>query len=509
MGRKYFVAIMNNIFDLVLHEGINTYKSKNSNAAFPQVVKNKEKSQRNKKGAICVTRNKEDLSTLLGVRGYVVTSKETLLEDFSVLSHWTPNVHNYLGYSDKERRHLKGHMEQNLQQINTFVVDIDSKKQPYTEILTAALENSVGVPTLILETPKGFQVYFVLETPLFISNQNDFRGLKVAKRISENIRRSLAKVLQGVDLSCNDFGFFRMPNEQNVRWFSEKMVFSLHDLIAWSKRQDDDQNRGLFVVESKRQEIDPTQAEWFQELLATRHVKGSEGQIGRDNLMYTLALACYSAGKGKGETLDLLDEYNSSLEAPVRHSAVQKIVKSAYKGRFKGANQTYIQELLETWLPGKDVPITNHLGGWYKFKKERKDRVRSHYDEWEADLLAYIQQETSTIQPIKWTTQSALCEATGIPRSSLNELIRHSKKILIKRTGKGRGAQTGLTSVAVLLQCALEFNQKHRALYYEAVALMSGLRENENALWELEYQLELLTRFPETRSLYGKKFNSS
>ncbi|WP_052131465.1 primase C-terminal domain-containing protein [Planococcus sp. CAU13] len=497
------------VIDTVLHEGLNTYKKIGSSASLPQLTKTLKKASGYKKGAICVTRSKEDLSTPLGVRGYVITSKETLLEDFSELSHWTPNVHNYLWYSDNERRHLKGHTEQNLQQINTFVVDIDSKKQPYTEILTAALDHSVGVPTMVLETPKGFQVYFVLETPLFISNQNDFRGLKVAKRISENIRRSLAKVLQGVDLSCNDFGFFRMPNEQNVRWFSEKMVFPLHDLIAWSKRQDDDQNRGLFVVEAKGQALDPTQTEWFQELLATRHVKGSEGQIGRDNLMYTLALACYSAGKGQGETLDLLDEYNSALEAPVRHSEVQKIVRSAYKGRFKGAHQNYIQELLEAWLPGKEVPITNHVGGWHKFKKERKDRVRSHYNEWEEDLLAYIQQETSTIQPIKWTTQSALCEAIGIPRSTFNELVRQSNKILIKRKGKGRSAQTGLTSVAVLLQCALEFNQQHRALYYEAVALMSGSRENDSALWELNYQLELLTRFPENRPLTGKKFNSS
>ena len=503
------MANLKRVFGLMLHEGIDTYKKHNSVASLSRLIDADKKSSSHKKGAIAVVRSKENLCTPEGVRGYVITSMETLLEDFVELSHWIPNVHNYLGYNDQKRRHLKGHTEKNLQQINTFVVDIDTKKQPYTEILTAALDHSVGIPTMVLETPKGFQVYFVLDKPLFISNQNDYRGLKVAKRISENIRRSLANVLQGVDLSCNDFGFFRMPNEENVRWFSEEMVFSMGSLIAWSKRQDDDQKRGLFVVESKAQDLDPTQAEWFQELLATRHVKGHQGQIGRDNLMYTLALACYSAGKGQGETLDLLDEYNSFLEAPVRHSEVQKIVKSAYKGRFKGASQTYIHELLNEWLPGKDVPVTNHIGGWYKFKKERKDRVRSHYDEWEEDLLAYIQSETSAVQPIKWTTQSALCEALGIPRSTFNEVVRKSKKILVKRIGKGRSAQTGLTSVAVLLQCALEFNQKHRALYYEAVALMNGFKENASALWELECQLELLTHIPSNRTSDGKNFNSS
>ena len=492
----------------ILQNGIETFKMIGSSAALPEQVLAKKSFLTRKRGAIGVARSKEDLQTPAGVKGYVMTSLETLLEDIFGLSHWTPNVYNYLGYSDEERKHLKGHEERNLQQINTFVVDIDTKKQPYTEILTAALDYSVGIPTMILETPKGFQVYFVLEKPLFISNQHDYRGLKVAKRISENIKRSLAKVLQGVDLSCNDFGFFRVPKPDNIRWFSEEMLFSLGSLIAWSKRQDDDQGRGLFVVETKQPMLDPTQAEWFQALLETHHVKGSSGQIGRDNLMFTLALACYSAGKGLEETLNLLDEYNTALAVPLRHSEVQKIVRSAYKGKFKGAHQTYIRELLDGWLPGKDIEISTYAGGWYKFKKERKDRVRSHYNEWEEDMLAYIQKETSSAQPIKWTTQKELCEAVGIPRSTFNELIRQSKKILIKRTGKGRSAKTGLTSVAVLLQCALEFNQTYRATYYQAIALLQKNPKNRLALRELEDQLDLLNPFP-TAFQNGKKFNSS
>lgn len=497
------------VLETIVHSGLHTYKKKNSNASLPKLTESHKADAKDKKGAIAVTRSKEDLTTPHGVKGFVITSRETLLEDAPGLSHWTPNTYNHLGYSDNKRAYIKGHTEQNLQQINTFVVDIDSKKQPYTEILTAALDHSVGVPTLVLETPKGYQVYFVLEKPLFISNQNDFRGLKVAKRISENIRRSLARVLQGVDLSCNDFGFFRVPNDTNVRWFSERMTFTLHDLIGWSKRQDDDRGRGLFVVTPNEGPSDPTHAEWFQELLATRHIKGHDGQMGRDNVMYTLALACYSAGRGKETTLDLLDEYNSALRAPLRHSEVRKIVTSAYKGRFKGASTVYIRELLEAWLPGKDIPVTSNARGWHKFKKEREDRVRSHYDEWEADLLSYIQTEASASQPIVWTTQRAVCEAIGIPRSTFNEVIRKSKKIMFKTIGAGRGAQTGLTSVAVLIQCALEFNQTHRTLYYEAVAAMATEKGNEGALWELEVQLDLLTRSPRDTPETGKLYHNS
>ena len=497
------------IINTVLHEGLDTYKKVGSSASLPKLTEERKKNVKHKKGAICVTRSKEDLSTPSGVKGYVVTSKETLLEDCFDLSHWNPNVLNYLRYSDNNRRFVKGHEESNLQQINTFVVDIDTKKQPYTEILTAALDHSIGIPSLVLETPKGFQAYFVLEKPLFISNHNDFRGLKVAKRISENIKRSLAGVLQGVDISCNDFGFFRIPNEDNVRWFSEEMVYDFGSLIGWSKRQDDDQGRGLFVVPSKKEAMDPTQSEWFQELLATRHVKGTEGQIGRDNLLFTLGLACYSAGKGQDETLDLLDEYNTSLASPLRHSEVRKIVKSAYKGKFKGAHPDYIQQLLEEWGSGKEISIHNPMGGWYKHKKDREDRVRSHYSEWEEDILAYIQKAATIDQPVIWSTQTALCEEIGIPRSTFNEVIRKSKKILVKRKGKGRAAQTGLTSIAVLLQCALSYQQQHRTVYAEAVRLMATETVNQAALRELDYQVEVLIKHPDKRNKNGKYYNTS
>lgn len=503
------MADVRKAIELIVHTGIDTFKKIGSTASLPQVHNAVKNNANKKKGALCLVRSKEDLSTPCGVKGYVVTSLETLLEDFTFVSHWNPNVLNYLRYSDKTRRFVKGHEESNLQQINTFVVDIDTKKQPYTEILTAALDHSIGIPTLVLETPKGFQAYFVLEKPLFISNQNDFRGLKVAKRISENIKRSLAGVLQGVDISCNDFGFFRIPNEDNVRWFSQEMVYDFGSLIAWSKRQDDDRGRGLFVLPSKKEVMDPTQTEWFQELLATRHVKGGEGQIGRDNLMFTLALACYSAGKEQDETLDLLDEYNSSLASPIRHSEVRKIVKSAYKGRFKGAHQDYIQQLLEAWGTGKEIAIHNPVGGWYKHKKDREDRVRSHYTEWEEDVLAYIRKSASIDQPIKWSTQTALCEEIGIPRSTFNEVIRKSKSILVKRKGKGRAAQTGLTSIEVLLQCALSYQQQHRTVYIEAIRLFATESANHLVLRELDYQVARLVEVPDVGTINGKNFNSS
>ncbi|MFJ7828424.1 primase C-terminal domain-containing protein [Psychrobacillus sp. NPDC096623] len=467
------------LFDLILHEGLMKYKKVGSNASLPNKLKDDDINFRNKKGIVFVTRSKEDLHSSPGVKGYIVSSKETIIEDYETLSHWTPNVFNYGTYTNEHRKYIKGHVETNLQQINTFVVDIDSKRQSYTEILTAALDQSIGAPTLILETPKGFQVYFVLDKPLFISNRNDYRGLKVAKRISENIKKSLAKVLHGVDVSCNDFGFFRIPKDENIRWFSKEMTFDFGSLIEWSRRQDDDHGRSLFMVQEQKAVHDVTQEEWFQQLLAARHVKGQAGQIGRDNLLFTLALACYSAGKEESETFNVLDEVNSSLYSPLKHSEVRKIVTSAHKGRFKGPHSSYIQQLLEEWGSGKEVNIHSR-NGWHKFKKARKDRKRSHYDEWETDILAFINEQTSTSSPVIWTTQSQLCEQIGISRSTFSEVVKQSTKIMMKSKGKGCKAQTGLTSVSVLLQCGLAYNQTNRAAYYEAINIM--LEEKDNAI---------------------------
>lgn len=467
------------LFDLILHEGLMKYKKVGSSASLPNRLKDDEINLRNKKGIVFVTRSKEDLHSSSGVKGYIVSSKESIIEDCETLSHWTPNVFNYGTYTNEHRKYIKGHVETNLQQINTFVVDIDTKRQSYTEILTAALDQSIGAPTLILETPKGFQVYFVLDKPLFISNRNDYRGLKVAKRISENIKKSLAKVLQGVDVSCNDFGFFRIPKGENIRWFSKEMTFDFGSLIEWSRRQDDDHGRNLFVVNGQKAMHDVTQEEWFQQLLAARHVKGQAGQIGRDNLLFTLALACYSAGKEESETFNLLDEVNSSLYSPLKHSEVRKIIISAYKGRFKGPHSSYIQQLLEEWGSGKEVNI-HSSNGWHKFKKARKDRKRSHYEEWETDILAFINEQASTSNPVIWSTQNQLCEKIGISRSTFNEVVKQSTKIMMRSKGKGCKAQTGLTSVSVLLQCALNFNQTNRAIYYEAINIM--LEEKDNAI---------------------------
>lgn len=272
--------LLTNVFNTILHEGLTTYKTKHSKAALPARIKVEKVDRQHKKGAIFAVCSKADF-TSKGVKGYIITSKETLLEDAIHLTHFTPNVYREFHYTDKKRSMIKGFEERNLLQINTFVVDIDTKQFSVQDILLTCIDESIGSPTLIIESTRGYQVYFALSTPLFISNKNDFRGLTVAKRISDNLKRSLKDV--GADLYCNDFGFFRLPKSDNIVWTQLDQTYSIAQLIEWSRRQDDDKERPLFVVPSKLTQSSVMQSEWFTKLVQAVDMKGQKGQLGRNN----------------------------------------------------------------------------------------------------------------------------------------------------------------------------------------------------------------------------------
>lgn len=100
-------------------------------------------------GAIFAYRSKQ--LTNVG-RGMVITSEEVILENEKKLTHWTPNTYRFGTYADEYRTVVKGHSEKNLSQINTFVVDIDSKENHQGEIILACLDQVGYMPTLILES---------------------------------------------------------------------------------------------------------------------------------------------------------------------------------------------------------------------------------------------------------------------------------------------------------------------------------------------------------------------
>lgn len=480
---------LKNIFDTLLHAGISTYKKKHSKASLPAKVEAEKKERQTRQGAIFVVRQKADF-TANGVKGYIVTSKETLLEDAETLTHFTPNVYRTSGYTDNKRRYIYGFEERNLQQINTFVVDIDTKKYPVNELLLACLDDSLGLPTFIVESERGYQLYFVLSSPLFITNKENYRGLMVAKRISDNLKRSLQSV--EADLFCNDFGFFRLPKKSNIVYHDLTNTYTMATLINWSMRKDDDLSRPLFVVPTKKTKMSVMHTEWFEALVHTVNIKGDKGVLGRNNTLFTLALICYAEGWDMERIENFLDEFNSRLQQPLNGQDLYAILQSAYSGKYNGPSKEYVEAILELHvLNGDRFNVSFGNTAWYKFEKKREERKRSHYNEWEQDIINYITAEKESAEPFIWRTQKELCEAIGMAQSTLNEVLKRSKQLIKTITGKGRGAKTGWTTVKLFIQYAMELVQTAKANY--RIQLIQVVQEWTNELEVIAGHSTLMT----------------
>ena len=99
----------------------------------------------------------------------------------------------------------------------------------------------------------------------------------------------------------------------------------------------------------------------------------------------TLALANYASERSMEEAYDELDQFNSNLSHPLNKSEFEQTLNSAYSGKYKGVKRSYVEGLLEIWTDGQAQ--FSGREGWYKFKKPREERVRSHYEEREEDIL--------------------------------------------------------------------------------------------------------------------------
>ena len=457
------------IIDLLTNEGLLTYHPKASTAPIDAQRRARQLDKLHKKGAVFVVRDKSDFED--GVKGYIITSKETLLKQADRISHFTPNIYRKFYYADDKRKKIKGFEERNLLQINAFVVDIDTLKHSVNDILLACADNSIGVPTLVLKTSRGYQVFFVLESPIYLSKGRNFMSLTVAKRIAENMKRSLACI--DADQYCNDFGFFRMPNSENVVHFNETALYTPKQLIDWSQRQDDDFGRQLYVIPGKKQTTSLLKTDWFACLLQQTNVKGKKGQLGRNNYLFTLALACYQDRQSKERAFDLLDQFNSNLTEPLETKNLQILLQSAYSGKYYGPKKEYIEQLIKAYAPQyAGMNISFGQTGWYKHKKPRKDRQRSHFNEWEQDIIDWIKARKNASEPFIWCTQKELCAQIGISNSSLNYLLKQTKKLIKTTVGKGCKAKTGWTTVELYIEYILYIKKEKAAKKADLVRKM-------------------------------------
>lgn len=192
--------------------------------------------------------------------------------------------------------------------------------------------------------------------------------------------------------------------------------------------------------------------------------KREKGELGRNNLLFTLALTCLQEGRAEQDAFDFIDEMNARLRSPLKGNEIRTIVASAYSGRYSGPAKEYIEALLN--LHGsKQVDVKLNSNGWYKHKKDRVDRERSHLAEWEQDFVAFIEENG----PFVSMTQKELCEALNMPKSTLNKLVKESKIVMKKAIGKGRSAVTMWTTATAFIKSAIEAARARKESFADAL----------------------------------------
>lgn len=460
------------IISSVLKNGVRKYKFKNSK------VRPFNQQPEGNKGAVFGFRSKESMITS---RGVVLTSEEALAENEDCFTHWTPNVYSYGTYADPNKTIVKGHAEENLKQINAFVIDFDRSPG---ETLDAQMIQNAGldldlIPTLILKTPGGYQAYFILKNAWYISSKNNYQSVEVAKRVSENLRKAFAEEIPGVDHGCNHFGIARIPRNDNVSSFYPALTYDMQQLITWSMKYQPAAKKPFLQLVPPAGEMQQIKEKWVDLLLKNPDIVGQKGTLGRNNAVFTLSLAYYASAVDQDRCLDDMDQFNSSLKNPLKPKDVQRIVKSAYSGRYKGANKDYVLNLLANWTSeslSEAQLFTQKRTTWYKFKKDRTERKRSHVREWKADILDYLETQCYRYRPEIEMTKGELQAAVkyqdkSIPKRSLDKAINELKaegKIYV-RVRAGRGGGLVVATRKALIRTVIVVKQEVKSAYKSAI----------------------------------------
>lgn len=459
---------LNTIYPLILKDGLRNYKFRNSHLKPVSSV------EEGKRGAIFTYRSK---AHMIKARGLVLTSMEAIKENQDGFTHWTPNVYRFGSYSDSRRQITRGHAEENLRQINTFVIDFDLSSDDVMtsgDILTAALDLGF-MPTLILKSDKGYQAYFVLSEPAYVTAHSQFKVVKVAKAISQNLRSYFGQTLP-VDMTCNHFGICRIPRTDNIEFFDEEYTYSFQEWLNWSMKQSDlpfPSKKPNLTVISGTEGAKQTDEPWYKMLMNESNIKGTKDLMGRNSVLFTLALANFSSGVSQGDCEVVLNEFSLRLDEPVTTSELLKIIASAYSGKYEAASRDYIMLLCRAWV-NKDLKSADLFTKqrWYKFKKKRADRKNSHLYEWKADVMAYLEDFYQSEDPFIQTTKKALREALSIPERSLDRVLKALKadQKIFFTIKSGRGGGIRIASVKAIFLSLLQVKKDRQEAYVGYIA---------------------------------------
>ncbi|MEM4997279.1 primase C-terminal domain-containing protein [Priestia sp. SB1] len=321
-----------------------------------------------------------------------------------------------------------------LRWINAMSIDIDAKNgenegMTLPDVQELITEAGLPMPSLIVQTPsKGFHVHWFLD-------QSKRASDKLNAHYSR-IQICIAEMLKGDANAIGPERLFRLPTDENTVFHSQERV-SFDDLCEWFQ----------LIQEQDQQDVHTYKkgfCKGYESLLkhpAVQKILEGVNKGQRDTACYTLALAYKAAGYDEKTAEAYLHNWNQKNMPQMRQIEVKRKVKSAYKGRFHAPSAKKIRELsgmLFSYVIWEEA-------------KPREERIYSHIQEWEGDVLAFVRAQGGRVSGAQRDLAEQITSSVNaekkIPYATFKKVIARleEQEILLKKvSGKGRGASTEL-----------------------------------------------------------------
>lgn len=381
-------------------------------------------------GTIHVAFSKETISKSIPVQSF-----QALEEIGGAITHFTTNPYMW-GRQYRKKGDETGKRLDNLRSVSTISIETDVAYDP-KQVFYAAEELGLPSPCCILRTPSGgLHWFYRLSKPFTGSNKARGYGIAIAKVIKE----AFSTILE-IDEQASPIGFYRFPHEKDVINFKEetlcsefaldwafKSIFTSHfDTLRYKSNQ--------YTIHNNTEGDRYVNSIPYKKMVANKEIKGHKGNLGRNNFFFTLALMYKADRYSQADCEDALYLINDDLKYPLKSGEIHTVIRHAYVGKYRGPANHYIR-----LFAGTTEGLPN--GFYLTPKKPRKNRERSHYDEWADDIQNYLESNTSETEPFKKGSQRDLSSSISnfvdhehnLSKNSLIDAIeKHPNRFVLKK----------------------------------------------------------------------------